>query len=343
MLPLASQAALEGLTMLKTRLLLLTTLAVAGGCSPTARTDAPPPAQTATRSAALTVGNGGNLNGGNLNGGNLNGGNLNGGDLNGTDLSQFLVSVRYAGARIEGTPVSQLRLEGTRLVGNVGSSERSGYDFEDASFIGNLGDGTPIPLQVQAIQPGPDGNTDLLEYWVEFLGSDDQWHPACRDYTGAAVWAIPLAGRWDYSIGTSTGGARIDDPDAFTFACMGGAIAKCTLFGYRPWTEVSGTSLAPYHQACTRLLRADFCGTGTPHTQNGNRVNLYDPLGIQQDTEHWVFEANWDEHGARCIFPFNRSHEGNPCVDGALDFTCGLQPDPGALLRDETPTGGSTP
>jgi len=324
--------------MLKTRLLLLTTLAVASGCGSTAPLDTPAPTATATQTQALAVENGGNLNGGNLNGGNLNGGNL-----NGTDLSQFLVSVSTAGAQIEGLPVTQLRVEGTRLVGNIGSWERSGYDFENASFIGNLGDGTSIPLRVQAIQPGPEGNADLLEYWVEFRGSDDQWHPACSDHTGAAVWAIPLAGLWDYTMGTPTGGTHVDDPDSFTFACMGGAIAKCTLFGYRPWTQLSGTPLAPYHQACTRLLRADFCGDGTPHTQDGNRVNLYDPLGVQQDTELWFFEARWDESGARCVFPLNRSHQGIPCADARMNLLCGLQPDPGALLTDETPTLGLTP
>lgn len=331
--------------MTNTPLLLLSTIAVLGACGPTVDPGPEVPPATGTRTAALTTENGGNLNGGNLNGGNLNGGNLNGGDLNGTDLSQFLVSVNYAGARVHGAPVDDLHLEQTRFVGHVGSAERSGYDFVDASMIGNLGDGSQVLLWVRAVEPGPAGNEDLLQYWVEFLGSDYQWHPACRDYTGTAVWALPLAGRWDYTMGTATGGQHVDDPGAFTFACMGGAIAKCTLFGYRPWASAGEAPLAPYHQACTRLLRGDYCGTGTPYTQNGNRVNLYDRLGIQKDTENWFFEAEWDANGARCIFPLNRSHQGIPCVDTRVSLLCGLhlQPDLGALLTNETPTAGLTP
>lgn len=329
--------------MTKTPLLLLSTLALLGACGPTLSPDAAP--TVGTRTAALEVENGGNLNGGNLNGGNLNGGNLNGGDLNGTDLSQFLVSVGYAGAWLDGAPVEDLHLKETRLVGRSKGTERSGADFVNTAMIGNLGDGSHVLLWVKDVQPGPAGNEDLLQYWVEFLGSDLQWHPACRDYTGTAVWALPLAGRWDYTMKTATGGQHVDDPDAFTFACMGGAIAKCTLFGYRPWASVGGTPLRPYHQACTRLLRGDYCGNGMPYTQNGNRVNLYDRLGIQDDTEPWFFESEWDENGARCVFPLNRSHQGVPCIDQRVQLLCGLHlwPDPGALLTNETPTFGLTP
>jgi hypothetical protein len=72
-------------------------------------------------------------------------------------------------------------------------------------------------------------------------------------------------------------------------------------------------------------------------------VNLFDRLGIQQDTENWVFEANWDANGARCFYPLNRSHAGIPCYDSRLDLFCGLVEDPVGLLHNETPTAGLTP
>jgi hypothetical protein len=59
--------------------------------------------------------------------------------------------------------------------------------------------------------------------------------------------------------------------------------------------------LGLYHQACTRLIRADYCGDGTPWTVNGRRINVYDHLGIQYDSEKWIFEAEWDVNGARCL------------------------------------------
>jgi hypothetical protein len=66
--------------------------------------------------------------------------------------------------------------------------------------------------------------------------------------------------------------------------------------GYKPWN-----GLADHHQACTRMVRADYCGDGTAHTLNGRAINLYDGLGVQVDTLNWSFEAEWTPDGARCI------------------------------------------
>lgn len=292
---------------------------------------------TATTRSALTEPNGGNLNGGNLNGGNLNGGNL-----NGNDLSAFMIGVEYLPASVNGhSNLDALTLDATVFAARKGASHWSGLDFADSAFVGRLGSGDPVTLRVTAMRPVDSGaNADLYEYWVEFLGSDFVWHPACRDASGAAVWAIPFNGRWDYRQGVEGGGGFIDDPTQFTFACNGGAIAKCALLGYRPWaTHSDGTPLASYHQACTRLLRADYCGDGSSYTENGTWVNLYDPLGIQQDTEDWVFEAHWDEGGARCFYPLNRSHAGVPCYDDRVDYACGfdlLGRDLGIRLTNET-------
>jgi hypothetical protein len=275
-------------------------------------------------------------NGGNLNGGNLNGGNLNGGNLNGNDLSQFMVSVNYYPAKRLGALLEQVWLEGTTFMGVKGGHFYSGDDFQDAEFVGNLGNGNTVHLRVFGITRAPAPNEDLRLYDVKFFGSDGVWHPACRDYSGTPVLAMPLQGVWDYRQGVPGGGSKTEDPSRFTFACMGGAIAKCVLWGYRPWSSFNNIPLALYHQACTRLVRADYCGDGKSYTQQGTFINLYDKLGIQQDTEDWVFEAEWDEGGARCFYPLNRSHAGIPCYDSRLDYMCGLRADDGALLRNET-------
>ena len=51
------------------------------------------------------------------------------------------------------------------------------------------------------------------------------------------------------------------------------------------------------------MLRADFCGDGTSHTQDGTGVNLWDDPGIQQKayTPLWLFEAEWGVGGATCV------------------------------------------
>jgi hypothetical protein len=118
------------------------------------------------------------------------------------------------------------------------------------------------------------------------------------------VTAIPVQGRWSYAEGAPGGGAKIADSNAFTFGCCGAAIAKCVEAGYKPWKlkpNGSGT-LENHHQACTRLLRADYCGDGTAWTVDGRPINLYDFIGIQSDTETWTWEAVWTVGGAMCLF-----------------------------------------
>jgi hypothetical protein len=236
-----------------------------------------------------------------------------------------------------------VRIEGTSFRAKKGAVIYSGYDFLWSEFFGNLGDGRRARLRVSNMRQAAAPNSDLTEYWVEYQDDAGTWYPLCRNSAGTAVWAYPVQGVYDYRRGVPTGGAHMDDPAHFTFACGGGAVSKCINLGYRLWTSRNGVPLAPYHQACTRLLRGDYCGDGTPYTQDGNRVNLFDNLGIQQDTENWVFEANWDQNGARCFYPLNRSHAGIPCYDSRVELLCGLTEDPVGLLHNETPTAGITP
>ena len=42
-----------------------------------------------------------------------------------------------------------------------------------------------------------------------------------------------------------------------------------------------GASLAPYYQACVRLVRADYAGDGRGTTKNGQPIDIYDSLSIQ--------------------------------------------------------------
>jgi ADYC domain len=276
------------------------------------------------------------------NGVNLNGVNLNGVNLNGNDLSGFLVGVSYVPARKGGVAWEQVWLEGTTFKGYRDGTFSSGEDFLGAELVGQLGDGSTVPLRITGIHAAPEPNADLRLYDVEYLASDGAWYPACRDASGAPVGALPVEGVWDYRQGVAGGGAKKEDPGRFTFACQGGAIAKCVQWGYRPWVTHNGVSLAPYHQTCTRMVRADYCGTGESHTQNGRRINLYDRLGIQRDTANWLLEAEWDERGARCFSPLNRSHALLPCYDLRVDLFCGqdLLPLSRGLLRNETPTLG---
>ena len=60
--------------------------------------------------------------------------------------------------------------------------------------------------------------------------------------------------------------------DRFSVTCTSGVIGKCVRAGYKPWkTAADGRPMWDYHQACTRLIRADYCGDGRTHTRDGVR------------------------------------------------------------------------
>jgi len=249
---------------------------------------------------ADVVPNGTNLNGTNLNGTNLNGTNLNGTNLNGTSLNGVLLA---------GAALGNVHLEGAQLVGEDSQGNRiAGADMIGAQLTGTLDTGAALALQINDMTRGQWPNDDLYYYSVAYQHSDGTWDSLCADATGTPLSAIPIAGRWSYAQGVAGGGAHIDDPSSFTFACQHGAIAKCAEWGYKPWRSVNGTNLAVYHQTCTRVVRADYCGDGVSHTQDGQLIDIYDNLGVQDDTTHWLGEASWDENGARAYNLLNRSH-----------------------------------
>jgi hypothetical protein len=246
-----------------------------------------------SRASALTASNGHSLNGHSLNGHSLNGHSLNGHSLNGVSLN---------GVSLNGHSLNGTALQGSQLVGVTDNWKFiAGTQFAGASIAGVLSDGSTLPMRVDGVSKGTGSNSDVWFYDVSYR-SDEGWLPLCgTDAAGAPLAAIPLAGTWDYSEGTRTGGSWTSSSTSFTFACRLNALAKCAEMGYKPWATVNRTSLRDHHQACTRMIRADYCGNGLSWTLDGRLINLYDSLGIQTDTDRWTFEAEWKPDGARCL------------------------------------------
>ncbi|WP_138499558.1 ADYC domain-containing protein [Nostoc sp. PA-18-2419] len=142
----------------------------------------------------------------------------------------------------------------------------------------------------------PDKETYLYTVFYQNK-TDSQWKNLCQPDVNNVAKAIALSGSWDKT------GKYIDSSDIFTFGCTNGALAKCVRFGYKPWKNFQGKSLRDYHQACTRMIRADYCGNGKDHTQDGTSIDVYDVLNIQKPTanDKMVFEAAWQPDGATCI------------------------------------------
>lgn len=125
-----------------------------------------------------------------------------------------------------------------------------------------------------------------------------EWRNLCEPDPDGRRVGFPLAGA------LTRGGRHVAMPGRFLITCTGGAEGKCVRFGYKPWAKgPDGTSLAPYYQACVRLVRADYCGDGVGHTRNGTPIDLFDMIGIQNDevAPGMALEAAWGPDGAVCV------------------------------------------
>jgi hypothetical protein len=312
--------------MSKLRLALFTLTVVTACASPEPGEPGEPGASSAIDRDAfpLSTTNGTNLNGTNLNGTNLNGTNLNG------PHAGTLGAVRVDGVVIDGKTLDRVWLEDSELVGGSEGREYDREDFVGANLVGERGDGSAVALRIAGLS----GNDGVWRYQVEFQDAQAGWLPICAE----GREAIAVSGRWDLRAGVPGGGAKSADPSVFTFGCVDAAIGKCVVMGYHPW---EGPSRDALHQACVRLIRADYCGDGQSHTSDGRLINLYDGEGIQADTESWLIEAEWDAHGARCLSSLNRSLVPTVCTEVLLDLACGAKYrfDHGTLLMSETPAG----
>jgi hypothetical protein len=189
-----------------------------------------------------------------------------------------------------------LKLKGGRLVGKrVVGSVLQGTD----------GDGQPVEVAICGEEPSPE-DPEIVWYQIQ------AWNPVARQWENPCAGvgdvvsprAMAMDGVWDET------GARHDVARKLTFACETGAISKCARWGYKPWASWDDRSLADSHQACTRMLRADYCGNGKSHTSEGTMIDYYDPLGINARTtvasKDWdpaqaSFEAAWAPDGAACM------------------------------------------
>jgi len=221
---------------------------------------------------------------------------------------------QFAGATLNGGALANVHVQQGELVADQNQVTLHGASLIDAHLYAqmrNLAANSPASAVAEyritnviqddaANDPTHTGSTFLytLEQNVDNTGN---WQPACPiDADGRRV-AIPLAATWDER------GARIESSSLFTFGCTTGVIAKCYRWGYRPWVTGYG-DLAAMHWACTRLARADYCGNGKPHTQDGTSINIWDelpapgPIQLRAGNNLGMkFEGGWNTAGAACL------------------------------------------
>jgi hypothetical protein len=145
--------------------------------------------------------------------------------------------------------------------------------------------------------------------------SGGSWLNLCQADTGPG--AVPVRGSWTVQ------GHRQLAAGTFTFACEKTAAFKCKRAPF------SYPDTSDHYQACTRMIRADYCGDGTWHTTDGERIDVADGtagFSTRIDTE-WEFEAAWNVDGAVCLGTarkdYGAAHIGTfPSVRKYLKDTC---------------------
>lgn len=252
----------------------------------------------------------------------LNGRQLNGPQLNGAQPTQVYLS----GLALDGRPVNQLRLKGAYLSGapitdlkferGVLSGQVSGNlprSVFGAALVGTILDvqvgNVAYQFQINRVDVDTQsGFQDIYLYEIVFRNNNPPgpWLNLCTDAKGSPVAAVSIENYWNMKTG-----ARIDAPGTITFACVNGAIGKCVRWGYRPWAmgktcsgpACTSISLKEHHQACTRMVRADYCGKGQPHTVDGTVIDVFDALTppVQSRVTQWPIEAMWRPDGATCV------------------------------------------
>jgi hypothetical protein len=162
-------------------------------------------------------------------------------------------------------------------------------------------------------------NSDLWLYKLKLVEPDGNLYDFCPG--GELAYAI--GGRYGAS------GSYTTDSTRFTFACKSGTIAKCTMWGYRPFGSAKKYcnpgrctaqdpalySLVNYHRSCIRAAMADYCAAGHSFTKNGTLVDLWDwrwdrevpgfvprTTGlIAEQMTAFELESGWDRYGAHQI------------------------------------------
>lgn len=262
----------------------------------------------------------------------LYGRDLNGRSLNGQELTGHgVLGLSLTNVRVGKRKLVDITLNDTTFRG----PKSKGRDFVGATFDAVLEDGTILPVRIDAIHEPARDEPVVTRYSVSYE-TENEWKPFCgTNAAGTPIRAVPLAGRWDYREGAPGGGAHIDDPEAFTFACDGYALEKCVSLGYQPWLDVRECKkkscppipMAKLHQACTRAIRADYCGDGVSYTDDGKLIDIADGYGIRTTSPGWPFEAAWNADGARCATRQRVPARGTPtCWEEIQSGNCEASP-----------------
>jgi beta-glucanase (GH16 family) len=133
------------------------------------------------------------------------------------------------------------------------------------------------------------GQAGMFPAWW-LLGARNN-EPPIEEDDEDVCWPMTGSGEIDIFEHHSDGG-----PDHYAARAIK-SLGYCGGGDWQQLMHVQEAALADYHEACVRLIRADFCGDGVSWTEDGTLINVYDDLGVQLDEAEWGVEAAWSRDG----------------------------------------------
>jgi hypothetical protein len=206
-------------------------------------------------------------------------------------------------APAQATEVATLALVDRSLV----AVRNDGSILVDAALVGVTAPfGRDWMLRIDEFIPAdPDDTVPRATYDVSVRHArESEWRKLCAANPEGRTTAIPVPGYWN-----PDGSFELISAAAFSLSCTVTAPAECVRLGYAPWGYApDGTSLQPFHRACMRMIRADYCGDGTARTAPGVEVSVFDRVGINRVAEDAAGEpeALWSPEGAVCFLRSRR-------------------------------------
>jgi hypothetical protein len=174
---------------------------------------------------------------------------------------------------------------------------------ETFQAVRNASSASKVDVKLESASTDPSGSGFIL-YKVKYFdpaSPSSGWLDYCGP--GGTNKAVVLMGTWDKEAKFSPSPSG----NPFSFACIDTAAGKCQRDPKLYNTTLSDTLPSDYFQACTRMLRADYCGDGKSHTVTGRPISVKDKLGRNAGWDHvpdgrpWVYETGWGRDGANCV------------------------------------------
>jgi hypothetical protein len=168
-----------------------------------------------------------------------------------------------------------LTVRGTDLVLTTGD----GRTLRSADLIGATLTIGAVNVRLEAVDRDPGSRAEVLRHRFAVLGRDGARGELCEADPDGDRWAIPV----------------LDDQGQVQLMCSSGAIVKCVRWGYPP-------AMRALHQACVRMVRADYGGDDATATRDGTRIMFCDRSGVHACPDDGrILEAAWSPTGATCV------------------------------------------